>query len=146
MKRSSVLISLLSACVVAGCISSGNESIADATGATVAGQLIKDGRALHAYMGVSTVTIDPSSASRFGLAVEHGALVQFVEPGSPADAAGIERGDILVVVDGREIGGSEDVFAAIRANRVGDTVEVEVVRADARRVLKVTLGSDGNRG
>jgi outer membrane protein assembly factor BamE (lipoprotein component of BamABCDE complex) len=41
MKRSSVLISLLSACVVAGCISSGNESIADATGATVAGQLIK---------------------------------------------------------------------------------------------------------
>jgi outer membrane protein assembly factor BamE (lipoprotein component of BamABCDE complex) len=41
MKRSSVLISLLSACVVAGCISSGNESIADATGATVAGQLVK---------------------------------------------------------------------------------------------------------
>jgi outer membrane protein assembly factor BamE (lipoprotein component of BamABCDE complex) len=41
MKRSSVFISLLSACVVAGCISSGNESIADATGATVAGQLIK---------------------------------------------------------------------------------------------------------
>ena len=41
MKRSSVLILLLSACVVAGCISSGNESIADATGATVAGQLIK---------------------------------------------------------------------------------------------------------
>ncbi len=112
----------------------------------VAGQLIKDGRALHAYMGVSTVTIDPSSASRFGLAVEHGALVQFVEPGSPADAAGIERGDILVVVDGREIGGSEDVFAAIRANRVGDTIEVEVVRADTRRTLDVTLGSDGNRG
>jgi hypothetical protein len=41
MKRSSVLVSLLSACVVAGCISSGNESIADATGATVAGQLVK---------------------------------------------------------------------------------------------------------
>jgi hypothetical protein len=41
MNRSRVLISLLSACVVAGCISSGNESIADATGATVAGQLIK---------------------------------------------------------------------------------------------------------
>jgi outer membrane protein assembly factor BamE (lipoprotein component of BamABCDE complex) len=41
MKHSRVLISLLSACVVAGCISSGNESIADATGATVAGQLIK---------------------------------------------------------------------------------------------------------
>ena len=41
MKRLSVLVSLLSACVVAGCISSGNESIADATGATVAGQLVK---------------------------------------------------------------------------------------------------------
>jgi hypothetical protein len=41
MNRSRVLISLLSACVVAGCISSGNESIADATGATVAGQLVK---------------------------------------------------------------------------------------------------------
>jgi outer membrane protein assembly factor BamE (lipoprotein component of BamABCDE complex) len=41
MKRSSLVMLLLSACIVAGCISSGNESIADATGATVAGQLVK---------------------------------------------------------------------------------------------------------
>jgi hypothetical protein len=40
-KRSSVLISLLCACALAGCMSSGNESIADATGASVAGQLVK---------------------------------------------------------------------------------------------------------
>ena len=108
----------------------------------VANQLIEDGIVELPYMGVSTATIDESLAAQFDLEVARGALVRFVEPGSPADAAGLERGDIVVAIGDRDIEAVEDVFAAVRANRVGDSVEVTVVRSGVERTFDVTLGSD----
>jgi putative serine protease PepD len=108
----------------------------------VAAQLIEDGEAEHAYMGVSTTTIDENLAAQYGLEVSRGALVSFVEPGSPADEAGIERGDIIIRIDDVEIEGVEDVFGAVRARRIGDSLAVVVVRGSAERDLDVTLGSD----
>ncbi|MDZ4169767.1 MAG: trypsin-like peptidase domain-containing protein [Coriobacteriia bacterium] len=108
-------------------------------------QLIANGRAVHPYLGVSTQTVNQSVASQFGLPVTEGALVRFVQPESPAELAGIERGDIIVKIGERTVGGVEDVFAAIRENRVGDEVGVELVRGEARRTLAVTLGSDADR-
>ncbi len=111
----------------------------------IAQQLITDGRAVHPYLGVSTESVNENVAERFGLPISKGALVRFVQPSSPAEAAGIERGDIIVRIGETVVGGVEDVFAGIRANRVGDEVAVEVVRGDSRRTLKATLGSDADR-
>lgn len=108
----------------------------------VADQLIETGRATHPFMGVSTVSVDANLARQFGLPVTSGALVQLVTPGSPAEEGGIERGDIIVRIADRGIEGVEDVFGAVRAHAVGETVEVEVVRGERRRTLEVTLGSD----
>ncbi len=108
----------------------------------VASQLIEDGTVELPYMGVSTATIDENLAAQFGLEVARGALVRFVEPGSPADEAGLERGDIVVVIADRDIEGVEDVFAAVRSRKVGDTVEVTVVRSGVERTFDVILGSD----
>ncbi len=113
--------------------------------ASVADQIIETGSAQHPYMGVSTVTIDESTSRQFGLAVERGALVQFVEPGSPADEGGVERGDIIIEIGGRDIGGTDDVFSAVRAAAIGEAIEVVVARSDTRRTLSVTLGSDAGR-
>ncbi len=111
----------------------------------IADQIIETGRATHPYLGISTQTVDENIASQFGLPVTEGALVRFVQPQSPAEAAGIERGDIIVAIGERPVGSVEDVFAAIREHKVGDTVEVEVVRGEARRTLTATLGSDADR-
>lgn len=108
----------------------------------VAQQIIDTGKAVHPYLGVSTSTIDEITAQQFGMRVTKGALVQFVEPGSPAALGGLERGDIIIEMDGRAIDGTEDVFAAVRARKVGDTITVVVVRADAERSLDVKLASD----
>lgn len=110
----------------------------------VAEQLIASGKAQHAFMGVQTTTVDENAAASSGLSVDRGALVQFVVPGSSADAGGLEAGDIILRVGEREIAGSEDVFAAVRSLKVGDTVEVVVVRQDTERTLRVTLGSDSS--
>ncbi len=109
---------------------------------TVADQLIETGRAVHPYMGIQTVTIDENLSAQFDLPVRQGALVQFVDPGSPADEAGLRRGDIIVDIDGREIARGEDVVAIIRSSGVGDTLAVIIIRADVERDLTVTLGSD----
>lgn len=111
----------------------------------VATQLIETGRAVHPFMGISSMSIDQATAAQFRLPVTRGALVRFVEPRSPADRAGIERGDIIIRIDDREIKGTEDVFAAIRDRRIGDTVDVAVVRGDTEIAIDVTLESDEGR-
>jgi len=111
----------------------------------VAIQLIETRRAVHPFMGVSSMSIDQATAAQFRLPVTRGALVRFVEPQSPADRAGIERGDIIIRIDDREIRGTEDIFAAIRARGIGDTVDVAVVRGDTEIAIDVTLESDEGR-
>ena len=111
----------------------------------VADQLIATGAAIHPYLGVQTVTIDENLSSQFDLPVRAGALVQFVEPGSPADAAGLQRSDIIVSAGGQDIARAEDLVAVVRSSNVGDTLEFTVIRVETERTLSVTLGSDADR-
>jgi putative serine protease PepD len=112
---------------------------------TIADELIETGRATHPYMGVSTVTISRVLAQRYGLPTEAGAFVQTVDVGSPAEAAGIERGDIIVSIADAPVRSVEDVFAAVRTARVGQIIDVRLWRGDDELTVSVTLGSDANR-
>ncbi len=111
----------------------------------IARQLIDTGRAVHPYLGVTTETLSESMAVQFNLPVKSGALIRFVQPGSPAERAGLRRGDILVRIGDREIGGVDDVFAAVREHKVGELVGLTIVRGDTERSLEATLGSDADR-
>jgi putative serine protease PepD len=108
----------------------------------IARQLISAGKATHAYLGVSTQTVDESVAAQYGLAVKSGALVRFVSPNSPAEKGGLKAGDIVTKIGDVSVGSVADVFAGIRAVRIGQTVPVEVVRNNQTQTLQVTLGSD----
>ncbi|PKQ17128.1 MAG: hypothetical protein CVT67_01420 [Actinobacteria bacterium HGW-Actinobacteria-7] len=111
----------------------------------IATQLIDNGRAVHPYLGVSTETVDEALATQFGLPVQSGALVRFVQPNSPSEAAGIQRGDIIIKIGDKTITGVDDVFTVIRENKIGDTIPVQLVRGDTQRTVQVTLGSDADR-
>ena len=111
----------------------------------VANELISTGRVVHPYLGISTMTINPAMAARYGLPVDAGAIVDSVAPGSPGEEAGIQVGDIIVRVGDAEIAGVGDVFVAIRSHDVGDELEVEIVRGEEKQVLTVTLGSEASR-
>jgi S1-C subfamily serine protease len=62
-------------------------------------------------------------------------------PGGPAEAAGLQPGDVIVGVGGTEVQTKEDVSAAIESRKPGDAIAVDVERAGARRSLRVTLGT-----
>lgn len=111
----------------------------------IARQLIDNGRAVHPYLGVSTDTLSEELAERFGLPVKSGAIIQFVQPGSPAERAGLERGDIIVRIGEREVRSVEDVFAAVREHRIGERIVIRIVRGTTERDIEAVLGSDADR-
>jgi putative serine protease PepD len=69
-----------------------------------------------------------------------GALIESVEPGSAAEAVGIEAGDLIVAIDGSTIEGIEDLAGQVRSRHAGDTVELTVVRNGEELTVTVTLG------
>ena len=108
----------------------------------IANQLIETGKATHSYVGISTETVDEDLAAQFGLPMKSGALVRFVSPGAPAEAAGIKRGDVIVKIGDTRVTSVADVFAAIREHKAGETVAFEMVRSGQPTTVNVTLGSD----
>ncbi len=104
-------------------------------------QLIEEGRAEHAYLGVvNPVPVTEELNRSFDLGVDEGALVQAVAEGSPAARAGLRPGDVIVELGGESIRTVENVYAAIRKRDPGDAVELTVVRGGDRRQVDVTLG------
>jgi S1-C subfamily serine protease len=126
-------------------------------------QLEKGGTIRGAYLGVSTLTVDPS-LSALNLPVKSGALVEKVEAGTAAAKAGLHAGnieakiggseidvggDIIVGIDGKAIKGSEELAAAIGAKKPGDTISIELLRASgngsyAKKTITATLGQRPN--
>jgi S1-C subfamily serine protease len=119
------------------------------------GELRENGRVDYGYLGVSTLSVWPQLADRLGLEVTNGALVQVIEPDSPAEdadlqagddeiefqAAGVRTGgDVIVAVNGRPLSRREDLADRISALSAGDQVELELVRDGERRTIRVELG------
>jgi serine protease DegQ len=102
-------------------------------------QLIEDGEAEHAYLGVRPIPVTDDLSSSFDLGVEEGVLVQSVAQGSPAAGAGLRSGDVIVELGGDPIRTAEDLYSAIRRRDPGDAVEVTVVRGGERDTFNVTL-------
>ena len=105
----------------------------------VMNQLLQTGTVSHPYLGVSAVPITPDIQQQLGLQQSTGALIQDVAGGSPAQKAGIQAGDVIVAVDGRTVHTPEDLIAAIRGHKPGDTVQVTLVRNGAQQNVTVTL-------
>jgi S1-C subfamily serine protease len=108
----------------------------------------------HGYLGISGATITPELASAFNLPVQEGVLVQQVEEGGPAAAAGIQGattaaevegqefglgGDIITAVNGESIASTEDLVEKIEDLHAGETVELTVNREGQTATVSVKL-------
>lgn len=102
---------------------------------SIAEQLISTGTAAHAYLGISSAdtTVADGGAQRAA------AVVKSVASGTPAEAAGLQVGDVITAIDGKRIDSSLALVAAIREQKVGDSVTLSIVRGTSASDLKVTL-------
>lgn len=117
--------------------------------------LITIGRVRRPSLGIRSLPIGPELAQELGLASDYGILIIETIPGGSAERAGLrggnERayignvpvilgGDLIVAIDGEEIGDQQDLVNLMNKHRAGDTVNITVFRGKRRMDLKVTLG------
>jgi S1-C subfamily serine protease len=112
-------------------------AIAASTAERVVVALIRDGRVRRAWLGVggTTVPIARRVARYFDLPTATGVRIEAVEPDSPAAAAGIARGDILVAVDGAPVADVDALQRVLGADAIGRAVAITLVRRDRKHTL-----------
>jgi len=109
-------------------------------------QLRDKGRVTRGRIGIEIAEVTSEAAESFGLAKPAGALVNSVEKDGPADKGGIEAGDIILAVDGRDVQGVAELPRIITAVKPGTRVTLLVWRKSARREVAVTVAELTNEG
>ena len=103
-------------------------------------QIVKNGKVTRAYLGVVPQDVTPAVARAFGEKEPHGALVGDVSADGPARRSGIERGDIILEVNGRPVANSNDLRMTISMMPPDSEVKLKVLRAGGEREVAVKLG------
>ncbi len=103
-------------------------------------QIVASGHATHARLGVVVQEVNQALADSFGLDRPEGALVAGVEPGGPAERAGLKAGDVVRKLDGQPIVASGDLPAQLAQSSPGMKVKMEVWRQGQRQELTAVLG------
>jgi serine protease Do len=106
----------------------------------VADQLRTTGRVIRGRIGVEIAPVTKDVAEAIGLGKAQGALVRNVEPGGPAEKAGVEAGDIITKVDGKAIDRSADLPRLIGGTKPGSRASLQVFRRGNYRDVAVTVG------
>ncbi len=105
----------------------------------VAPRLIRDGRIRRAWLGIGcqNMRVAPHAAHVLRLGAESGVLAIAVEPGGPAEQAGVRERDLLVELDGKTISSIDDLHRALSGDIIGKTVPLVVIRRSERVRLAV---------
>ncbi|MDN4053685.1 Do family serine endopeptidase [Massilia sp. YIM B02763] len=110
------------------------------TAKTVLDSIIKHGQVVRGWIGIESQDITPELAASFGLGRDKGAIIAGVVRGSPADRAGMRPGDILLSVQGKQVGNTNDMMNLIADLPPGDKAKMTVMRKNRETTLDVTVG------
>jgi serine protease Do len=110
------------------------------TASRVVQSVIQQGRVIIPWIGINYAPITNELASAYNLPVDHGIFVADVQTGSPAAAAGLQRGDIITHVNGKAIVSGTELQEAIGKSSVGSTITLRVVSDGQPRDIRVTVG------
>lgn len=102
--------------------------------------LITKGKVVRGWFGVTIQPLTPELAKQFNLKEERGALVGDVIEGSPAEKAGLQRGDVIVEYEGKKIDEPYQLRNMVANTAPGQEVELKIVREDKTETKKVTIG------
>ncbi|MEK6978500.1 MAG: PDZ domain-containing protein, partial [Candidatus Hydrothermarchaeota archaeon] len=121
------------------------------TARRVADELIQKGKVTRPWLGITGLSITREVNESFNLPVSKGVLVMEIVPNSPAERAGLQRtrsrpgrddyirGDIILALDGEPTDTIDRLVDIILTHKVGDRLEVRVLRDGEERGVEVTL-------
>jgi serine protease Do len=107
----------------------------------------KTGRVIRPFLGIRYTLITPTIKQQNSLSVDSGALISrgetttelAVVPGSAADKAGLQEGDIILEIDGKPINAQQSISAIVAQKQVGDTIHLKVLSKGQTKDVPVTL-------
>jgi serine protease Do len=110
------------------------------TARTVVDQLIQTGRIERGFIGVRLQEVTPSIAEALGVPGTKGALVASVEPGGPAEKAGVKSGDVITRFNGKDIQSAHDLTLAVTSQKPGTNTTLTMNRGGTAREVALTVG------
>jgi S1-C subfamily serine protease len=115
-------------------------AVASNTANFVLGELVRHGHVRRAYIGIAAqqTAIPRRLRHAAGVTQANGVVAVGIEPGSPAELAGVRTGDILIALDGIAISGADDLIRALTGDKIGRTVTLESLRQGERRQSVIT--------
>jgi serine protease Do len=113
-------------------------AISSQTAMPIIDELINEGYITRPYLGVGLYTVDQFVATVNRLPVDKGVIITYVDPGGPADKAGLKQYDIITRFDNQDITTAEELRKAIHSAQIGTDVEVTVAR-DSGTITKTVV-------
>ncbi|MCZ8323003.1 MAG: Do family serine endopeptidase [Novosphingobium sp.] len=108
--------------------------------APIVDKLVKGQSIDRGYLGVQIVPVTDDVADSLGLPRNRGELVQTVQPGQPAAAAGLQPGDIVLRVDGKEVSPDNTLSFIVANTAPGKRIPIDIIRNGKRMTLTATVG------
>lgn len=109
----------------------------------VANTIISGKEVEHPRIGATVGTVTPQMSKKLGLGNgAYGAYVNGVTQDSPADKAGIKKGDVITKIDGEQVDAATSLITSIRNHKVGDKVMLTILRDGKEQEVEVELASD----
>ncbi|MCK4777102.1 MAG: trypsin-like peptidase domain-containing protein [Actinomycetia bacterium] len=102
-------------------------------------QLIETGKVSHPNIGIFGTTLTKEIAEELDISVRKGAIISEAISGTPADKAGLQRGDIIIKLDENEIESMDDLLTEIRKMKVGDSVTITYIRDNEEQSVELIL-------
>ncbi len=102
-------------------------------------QLVDNGKVTRGRLGVMIQDVNQQLAEAFNMDKPRGALISKVEKDSPAEKAGLKSGDVILSVDGKEIGSSAEVARLITSHQPGTKAKLEILRQGDKKNITVAV-------
>ena len=105
----------------------------------VMNQIVRYGEVRRGRLGIEMADLTPELAKKLGVTSLDGSAVTSVQPGSPAEKAGLRQGDVVIAMNGRSIRSAGDLRNRLGLTPVGEQVELRVQRSGATRSLRTQI-------
>ena len=108
---------------------------------TVMNQIVKYGEVRRGRLGIDMIDLSPEIAKRVGVASLDGVAIAAVQPGSPAEQAGLRDRDVITAMNGRAIRSAAELRARLALVAIGEELELRVVRGAETRTVRVKVAA-----
>ncbi len=102
--------------------------------------LIKNGKVLRPYIGISGMDLDQITAKRYDLPV--GIYVEQIQPNGPATSSDLQRGDVITAIDGTEVTTMKELNEVKEKKNIGDKITLDIYRNGDTKKIEITLGEE----